>query len=120
MTMEKREIIAQRMKLLTDILGNMPDVGPELFSALSEEESGALLTLLDKLTGQAEQIFYRQQEQAMASMPPLPDVELADNEAICIDCEQYCKVSWDEAGNIEGPRCALGYKAAKQLMQSGR
>lgn len=118
--MEKREIIAQRMKLLSDVLTQMPAVGPEMFSALTEEEQTALLALLDKLTDKAELIFYRQQEQVMAAMPPLPDVELADNEAICIDCEQYCKVSWDEAGNIEGPRCALGYKAAKQLMESGR
>lgn len=118
--MEKREIIAQRMKLLSDVLTQMPAVGSEMFSALVEEEQATLLTLLDKLTDKAELIFCRQQEQVMATMPPQPGVELTDNEAICVDCEQYCKVSWDEAGHIEGPRCALGYKAAKQLMESKR
>ena len=118
--MERGEIIVRRMKLLSDVLEQMPAIESEMFSALTEEESAQLLALLDKLTDQAELIFCRQQEQVLAAMPPLPDVELADNEAICIDCEQYCKVSWDEAGNIEGPRCALGYKAARQLMESGR
>lgn len=118
--MEQREIIARRMKLLSEVLEQLPAMAPEMFSALTEEESAALLGLLDKLTDKAEGIFCRQQEQLLATMPPLPDVELADNEAICIDCEQYCKVSWDASGNIEGPRCALGFKAAKQLMDSGR
>ena len=47
--MEKREIITQRMKLLSDVLSQMPAVGPEMFSALAEEDQRALLALLDKL-----------------------------------------------------------------------
>ena len=117
--MTDRDIVIDRMDLLADIIKNIPQISDELFTAVSEEETAELRALLQKLTDKAEVIIYGDAEQRAKDALPagFPDVELADNETVCIDCEQFCRISWDEAGNISGARCQYGYEAAKQLIK---
>ncbi len=121
--MSKRDktigIISDRMHLISDIFRSGPQFSEQLMTVLSDEECDKLIEILEKLTDKVEEMFAAE---AKASRMPMPEGldDLADNEVICVDCEQYCKISWDENGSISGARCQMGMKAAEQYLAKGR
>ena len=116
--MSEEERLQERLFLLADVLWQSPENARTLLSALEEEERRELLCLLDKLGGAAEALYAPGQEESAPESEALPDVELGENEMLCVDCEQFCRVSWEEDGSIHGARCACGYQAVQQVLKS--
>lgn len=112
------DIIADRICLLADVLQQTPVGYRELLSALSRAEARELCVLLNKLTDKAEEIFCKSERKDPPGAVDPPEAELGERELLCCGCELFCRVSWSEAGEIEGAKCQCGYEEARRQIKN--
>lgn len=107
------------MHLISDVLRSGPQFAEKLMTVLSDEDCDKLIEILERLTDKVEEMFAAETKARTPQLPEGMD-DLAENEVVCVDCEQYCRISWDENGSISGARCAMGVKAAEQYLAKER